>query len=80
MTPSINGIKISSDLAVLVTSSILSFGIIKVSPFLALTDPRTLILFSNLSITDEAVLVANLVKTFLAKGSARSISLLVFLP
>ena len=46
MTPSINGIKISSDLAVLVTSFILSFGISKVHPFLALTDPRTLILFS----------------------------------
>ena len=46
MTPSINGVKISSDLAVLVTSFILSFGISKVHLFLALTDPRTLILFS----------------------------------
>ena len=46
----------------------------KVNPFSALTAPRLLIFLSNLSITDETALVANLAETSLAKETARSIS------
>ena len=44
----------------------------KVNPFRALTTPLPLIFLSNLSNTDEVALVANLGKTCLAKGTARS--------
>ena len=44
------------------------------NPLPVLTAPCPLIIPSNLSIADEATLVANLVKTSLAKETARSIS------
>ena len=50
----------------------------KVNTFSALTAPRPFIFLSNLSIADEVVLVTNLGKTSLAKGTAKFNS--VFLP
>ena len=50
----------------------------KVNPFPALTAPRPLTFLSNLPNTDAVALVANLGKTYLAKGTARSNS--AFLP
>ena len=44
----------------------------KVNFFPALTSPFPLILFSNLPIADEALLVANLDKTYLINRTARS--------
>ena len=42
------------------------------NPFPALTAPFALTFLSNLSNTEEVALVANLGKTSLAKGTARS--------
>ena len=44
----------------------------KVNPFPALTAPRPLIFLSTSSNTEEVALVANLGKTSLVKGTARS--------
>ena len=57
--PSINKPKFSSKSSILVISSLSSF---EVNPFLALTGTLLLILLSNLSMSYEAALVANLRK------------------
>ena len=52
---------------ILIISSISSFQLYKVNPFLALTTPFPLIFLSILSNTDEVALIANL-----GKGTTRS--------
>ena len=72
LAPSINRPDFSNDSAILIILSISSFEINKLNPFLYLTAPCPVILFSNLSNTEEVALVANLGKKSLAKGTVRS--------
>ena len=72
VAPSINRTDFSSDTAILIKLSLSLFEMNKLSPFHALTTPCPTIFLSNSSNTNKVSLVANLSKTPLAKGTARS--------
>ena len=59
---------------ILIISPISSFEMDKVNPFPAVTGPGLLVFLSDLSNTDQVVLVTNLGKTSLVEGAARSVS------
>ena len=74
VTPSINIPESSNHFMILIILFISSFKIIKVNPFLTLTAPFPLILFSSLFIAFEVKLLTNLNKLSLSKGIAAFVS------